>query len=156
MSRGIYTIQCNNVSVSAVQDVLAAYAAATTKIICHGIDIGATGQVTATNYRMRLIRLPTTVTAGSGGSAVTPQVTDPMDAAATFTARSNDTTQATTSGTAINDYPFVFNPLIPWGPIFFPEKTRFKAALSCALILSLDDTPIVTLKVNATMWIEEL
>lgn len=49
--------------------------------------------------------LTATVTNGSGGGAVTPRPLDGGDAAATFTARANDSTQATTNGSTVNHYP---------------------------------------------------
>jgi hypothetical protein len=54
----------------------------------------ATAQMIPTRCR----RYTATVTTGSGGAAVTPRPVDGGDAAATFTARGNDTTAATTSG----------------------------------------------------------
>jgi hypothetical protein len=55
----------------------------------------ATAQVLATRCR----RLPATVTDGNG-SAITPRAYDFGDVAATFTALGNNTTKATTNGTA--------------------------------------------------------
>jgi hypothetical protein len=46
--------------------------------------------------------LPATVTNGSGGGAGTVKPLVPGDAAASATSRINDTTQATTSGTAVD------------------------------------------------------
>jgi hypothetical protein len=43
-----------------------------------------------------------TFTAGTGGSAPTPRPLDPGDAAASFTARANDTAQGTTSGAFVD------------------------------------------------------
>lgn len=56
---------------------------------------------TAQMLQFRCRFLPATVTDGSGGSSPTPQKVDPGDAAASFTAKANNTTQATTSGTAV-------------------------------------------------------
>jgi len=44
--------------------------------------------------------LPATVTDGSAGSTATPRPVDPGDAAASFTCLTNNTTQASSSGTA--------------------------------------------------------
>lgn len=52
-------------------------------------------------HRIEVIRLPATVTVGSGGAAMTPNPLATNDTAAGFTARINDTTVATTSGTAL-------------------------------------------------------
>lgn len=56
----------------------------------------ATAQMIQTRCRF----LPATVTNGSGGTTPTPQKLDPGDAAASFTSLANNTTKATTSGTA--------------------------------------------------------
>jgi hypothetical protein len=153
--RGIYTVQCSNLSVTTVVDLLAAMAGSGRKLVIHAVDINAKGQSAVANLRMRLVRLPATVTNGSGGSSVTPQKTDPLDAAAGFTARAGDTSQATTGGTASSEHSFDFNPIT--GYTFpFPEKMRPKCDLSEAFSLSLDDAPVgLTLVFNATMWVEE-
>jgi hypothetical protein len=56
---------------------------------------------TAQMMQTRCRFLPATVTDGSGGTTPTPQKTDPGDAAASATALANNTTKATTSGTAV-------------------------------------------------------
>lgn len=53
---------------------------------------------TAQGMRLNIKRFTATLTPGSGGGAMTPVPHDNGDAAATFTARINDTTPATTSG----------------------------------------------------------
>ncbi len=154
MSR-MYTAQCNNITVTAVQDILAAYAGTARIIRVHGVQLGANGQTNVGNYRIRLVRLPATVTPGSGGSAPTPQPVNPNDAAASFTARANDTSQATTSGTAAVIFSDEFNPIngYYWQPPF--KEAAPEATLSQAFSLSLDSVA-GTLNVNATMWVEEL
>ena len=51
--------------------------------------------------RVSVLRLPATVTSGSGGSAVTPAPMDSADAAAGAACECNNTTVATTNGTAV-------------------------------------------------------
>src|SRR5918999_1449700 len=59
------------------------------------------GDTQEENLRLTILYLPATVTVGSGGSAVTPRDVDPRaNVTAGFTARCNDTTVATTSGSA--------------------------------------------------------
>jgi len=55
---------------------------------------------TAALIEVRCRFLPASVTQ-SGGTCITPQKLDPGDAAASFTAFINNTTKATTSGTAV-------------------------------------------------------
>lgn len=59
------------------------------------------GDATAEGLRLSVIRLPATVTSGSGGSAVTPAPGDSADSAAGAAAEANNSTVATTSGTAV-------------------------------------------------------
>lgn len=60
---------------------------------------GGTTLPTSATFNVRGRVLPPTVTR-SGGTSVTPQKIDPGDAAATFTSFVNNTTKATTNGTA--------------------------------------------------------
>lgn len=62
---------------------------------------GCTDTVLATgqNLSVRGRLLPATVSAGSGGSTPTPRPLDGGDAAAVFTAHTNDTSKTTSSGT---------------------------------------------------------
>lgn len=63
-------------------------------------QISEVGDAAEEGLRISIIRMSATVTSGSGGSAVTPALEDSADAAAGFTAEANNTTIATTSGTA--------------------------------------------------------
>lgn len=151
----MYTIECDNVSVSAAQDILMAISGASRVIKVHAVQMGANGQTTVGNYRIRLQRLPATVTNGSGGTAPTPQLTNPNDSAASFTARANDTTQATSGGTIATIWSDEFNPIngYYWQAPF--RDAAPEATINQAIRLSLDSVS-GTLNVNATMWVEEM
>ncbi len=151
----VYTMQFNNVAVSAVQDLLALYPGANMAIKIHEVVLG---QITATvigNLRVTLKRLPATVSSGSGGAAGTIQAINPDDSAATTTGRTNDTVQATTGGTAqimrgdiynvLNGY--VFLPPIEDRPIIKPSQ---------AFIVSLDGAPSAAETMSGTIVFEEL
>jgi hypothetical protein len=98
----IYTVSFENVTVSAAQDMLQIKGATGKILRVLRVWCGATSTtlVTAQGIRIRCRYLPATVTDGSGGSTATPRPIDPGDAAASFTCLINNTTQATTSGTA--------------------------------------------------------
>ena len=98
----VYIVTFENVSVSAAQDLLQIKGAAgkTVKIRRHWCGPTNTSLVTAQGLSFRSRFLPATVSDGSGGSSPTPQPTDPGDTAASFTAKANNTSKATTSGTA--------------------------------------------------------
>lgn len=152
----IFTIVCENISVSAVQDILAAYAASNKKLQLLGVEIGANGQTTIGNYPVRIRYLPATVTAGSGGGSVTPHNVNPDGASAGFTAHRNDTTQATTGGTAAD---LVATQLNPINGYYWTPPTQVgdepKADVSAAFVLSLDNVA-GTLGISATMWLREI
>jgi hypothetical protein len=99
----MYTVSFENVTISAAQDLIAVKGSTGKTCKVKRVWVGAsnTALQTAQHLRLRCRYLPATVTAGSGGSAPTPAPLDPGDAAAAFTARANDTTPATTSGTAV-------------------------------------------------------
>lgn len=152
----IFTIVCENVAVSAVQDVLCAYAASTKKLQLLAVEMSANGQTTVGNYPLRLRYLPATVTSGSGGAAVTARNVNPDGASPSFTARRNDTTQATTGGTASDYVATQFNPINGYywqAPV--PVGDEPKADLSGAFTLSLDGIS-GTINVSATMWLREI
>lgn len=152
----IHTIVCENIAVTAVQDILAAYAATTKKLQLLAVEMSANGQTTVGNYPMRLRYLPASVTSGSGGAAVTPHNVNPDGAAPSFTARRNDITQAVTGGTAADVVATQFNPIN--GYYWQPPVTvgdEPKADISSAFILSLDAVT-GTLNISATMWLREV
>lgn len=150
-----YSVQFANVSVSAVQDLIAVYAGASMAFEVHSIQIG---QITATaigNLRISLKRLPATVTAGSGGTTPTPQKLNFGDAAATVTSHVNDTTQATTSGTSSTIIADIFNVVNGYQWIFPPDdRPNFQP--SQAAVLSLDTAPGNAETMSGTMIIAEL
>lgn len=155
MSGRIYTLSFQNVTISAAQDLFLAIAGASRYLGVHQFNIGQITGTTVFNARVRLRYLPATVTAGSGGSTPTPVRTNPNDAAATFTAHANDTTQASSSGTAVDLYDDVLNTVngMSW---FAPVPGRpVICGLSGAFVLSLD-TALASFVTNASITIEEL
>jgi hypothetical protein len=150
-----YSVQFNNVGISAVQDLLALYCGASMACELGGIVIGQVSGTSVQNLKISVKRLPATVTAGSGGSAVTPQKISRGDVAATATARANDTTPATTSGTAALLHEDVFNTVNGY-QFFWPPDLRPDIGLSEAAVFSLDSA--VTggpFTMNATLYFFE-
>lgn len=101
----IYRVTFENVTVSAAQD-LVQITGATGKMmrICRAW-VGSTNTTAPTDQQIRLRCrfLPATVTVGSGGTTgITPSKNDPGDAAcSSTTCATNNTTPATTNGTAV-------------------------------------------------------
>jgi hypothetical protein len=98
-----YDVNFENVLVSAAQDLVQIKGAAGKMLRIRRARVAAVDTTAPTNQQLRLRCrfLPATVTDGSGGSTPTPQKLDPGDAAASFTALANNTTPATTNGTAL-------------------------------------------------------
>lgn len=155
ISGRLYTVTFTNVTISAVQDALCVIAGATRQFGVHQANIGQITGTSVFNARCRLKYLPVTVTNGSGGSTPTPQKTNPNDAAATITAHANDTTQATSSGTAVDVYGDVINTVNGW--VWYPPVPGRPpvAGLSGAMVLSID-TAFSSLVCNGSMTVEEL
>ena len=156
MSAGrTYSIVFRNVNVSAVQDLCAAYCGASMAIELVSLTIGQITQTAVEILQISIKHLPATVTAGSSGSSYTPNPDTPTDAAATFTARINDTTPATTGGTADYKHEDTFN-LVNGYQWIWPERARPSAKLSEALIFSLDSAPAALRVMSGSMKVREL
>ena len=106
-----YTVTFEKVSVDAVQDLfqIKGGSSVMVEIIGFNIDCADTAAPTDQQVAVRCRYLPATVTDGSGGSSPTPQKFDQGDSAAVFTAKANNTTQATTNGTAVIRWEGGFN-----------------------------------------------
>lgn len=155
MSQRVYHATFSNVSISAVQDLFSEQATATMAFEVHESVIG---QVTATavgNLRISLHRLPATFTVGSGGSGATNQPSNFGDAAATLSARVNDTTQATTSGTNTVLRADVFNVINGWQYLPAPED-RYQIKISQGFVVSLDTAPGSAETMNGTLSLAEI
>lgn len=97
-----YYVGFEEVAVSAAQDLVQILGASGKMLQILGFNVGMTDTTPPVNQQLaiRCRFMPATVTGGSGGTSVTPAPYDHGDAAASFTASVNNTTKATTSGTA--------------------------------------------------------
>lgn len=115
------------------------------------------GDAQEEGIRVDIIRLPATVTSGSGGSAPTPATLDSADAAAGFAAEAKNTTVATTSGTAVTLDRCPWNlrgsPLERW---WLDERVRPIVKQGEALVIRWQTTVTDTVTVDATAYIEEM
>lgn len=150
-SERTYNITFRGVSVSAAQDLCAAYAGASMAIEVVSIVLGQITQTTVENLAISLKHIAATVTAGSGGSSFTPVPDNPTDAGSTFTARINDTSQA--SGTTLYPHADVFNEVNGYQWIF-PKRPSAKPGE--ALVFSLDSAPAAARTMSGTMKVREL
>lgn len=115
------------------------------------------GDAQEEGVRISIIRLPATVTAGSGGSTVTGAVVDQNNGtAAGFTAHCNDTTVATTSGTALTIEEFGWNirntPFERWWP---EDRYASDVINASALVVRMQSTLADDVSMAFTFWVEE-
>ncbi len=104
---------------------------------------------------VRLLYIPTTVTASSGGNSITPQPTAINDSAAGFTARTADTTVATSSGTIVTRHQDGWNNRVPyvWMP---PPEDRIIVANAAAVVFRVMTGPADAITIGGSMQVREL
>ena len=99
----VVTLSFTLTNAGGTSDILSIQPAANKPCLLRRLKIGQTSEVAEAQeegLRFSIQRLPATFTVGSGGTAITtPPPVKRSSAAASFTARMNDTTIATTSGT---------------------------------------------------------
>jgi hypothetical protein len=150
-----YTVQFENVAVTAVQDLFSLDAATDKPIELVALELAQNtelGDAAEEQLRIQVIRGNTTV--GSGGSAPTPQPTSPGDTAAGFTARVNDTTPAS-AGTAVNLLSTAFNVRVgyAWGPV--PYGMGYWTSGASLLLVKLVAAPADSVSMSGTATIVE-
>lgn len=117
------------------------------------------GDAQEENLRITVRHMTATVTIGSGGSSVTPVANRPGTAdvvAAGFTARCNDTTVATTSGTSTVMEELGWNiRSSPWER-WIPEELRPIAMQGEVLLVRMESTPADDITGELVFFVEEL
>lgn len=154
MSR-FYSIQFNNVTVSAAQDLFSVLSTANMAFKLCEFQLSADASNTTSELRLSIKRLPATVTVGSGGAACTVNALASTNAAATITARSNDTTRATTSGTAATLFSASINVLNGW-QFLPPPEYRPSFAPSQGMVIGMEVAPGAATVFDAYAVLEEL
>jgi hypothetical protein len=152
----LFTIVFENVTVAALQDLFALKAGTTNGIMIRRISLSAGGVTAPAEMRLRLKRMPVTVTIGSGGSAPTIQKVSSLLSYASLNAnaRVNDTTQATTSGTAQIIANWQWNVLQDFLEVPPTEEERWECTLSEALIVDFAAAPASTAMSGFIVWEE--
>lgn len=152
----VYTLSFKAVAISAVQDLITAkgITGKTCRVRRVWLQMNDTTLQTAQGLKLNVKYGSATVTVGSGGSAPTPRPADPGDAAASFTGRANDTTQATTSGSFVD--------LTPTGghnyggyDYTWPKGEEPVFGLNEAVIFELNSTVTGTCTFSGGMTVEE-
>lgn len=119
-------------------------------------QISEVGDAAEEGLRVSIMRLPATVTSGTGGSAATPVPMDSADSAAGVSVECNNTTVATTSGTAVTLAEIGWNERNSPYEMWFPDD-RFapKAKQGEGLVVRMQTTPADDFTGCFTFWIEE-
>ena len=119
-------------------------------------QISEVGDAAEEGLRFTILRLPATFTSGSGGSSVTPAPMDSADAAAGCACECNNTTVATTSGTAVTIAEIGWNERNSPFDFWFPDD-RFapKVKQTEGLLIRQQTTLADDMTGCFTAWIEE-
>lgn len=149
----IYKVPFAGVSISAVQDLISIQSTSGGSFYLNELYLGQITQTSVELLRMSIKRFSGGYSIGSGGSSVTPAKALFGDAAATATARSNDTTQ-TSGGTSVTLPADVINLINGWQYLPAPED-RIKINPSQALVWSLDTAPAAARTFNGYAVIAE-
>lgn len=134
-----YTAQTTAVAVTAVQDLISIQ---TTSGMVAEVDEMNIGQITSTsvgNIRCTFKRFSGAYSIGSSGSSISVRPHIFGDAAATCTARGNDTSQ-TSGGTSVTLDTDVINVINGYNKLPAPED-RWAFTISQAFVWSLDTAP---------------
>jgi len=114
------------------------------------------GDAAEEGLRISIMRLPATVTSGSGGSSVTPAPMDSADSAAGAACECNNTTVATTSGTAVTLSELAWNERNSPYEMWFPDANFCpKVKQGEGLVVRQQTTAADDYSGCFTFWIEE-
>lgn len=159
-----YALTFENVGITAAQDLFYIKPAADKPCLIEAIYLSNVGGAADAGdaqeeiFRLVMNRLPATVTVGSGGSASATGTLNPLagnDAANGFTGRTNDTTPATTSGTARTILADGWNIRIPYVWMPTPEH-RPMVANAEAIVFKLLSTPADSVSTSGTIIVREI
>ena len=152
---GIYTVTFAGVAVTAQQDLMALVAHSSKQCVLLGFGISQSTEVgdTAEEGLSILVKSGAT-SAGSGGGAFTPVVTDGSGAASGFTSRINDTTVANT-GTIVNHYAYNWNVRVGMD-IILPESMQLIFGAGRRLVIGLATTPSDSITMSGYAVVQEI
>jgi len=151
-----YTIQFENVEVSAAQDFFEISPAANKPVRLLGMSLWQKSDLGDANeeaLRVQIIRGH--ATGGSGGSSVTPVPLQSTDPAAGFSAEVNNTTIAS-AGTAVvvaSEYPNIRIGTEKWWP---PECTPWAHAGDTTIVVRLLAAPADAITMCGVLYVEEM
>lgn len=151
----IYTGAFSGVSVSATQDFFEITAPSSAVVVLHEVHITNDASETSEQLPVSIIRVPATITSGSGGSSVTAWKKSPGDASAGATVEANNTTVATTSSTLETIHRLGDNVLNGWHWVWAPES-RIVIPPSGCVVVRLGTAPGAALTMSGEITWEEI
>jgi hypothetical protein len=152
----VYSVEFENITVSGSQDFFEIAPGDDHPCVVLGMNIDQfsdMGDAQEEGLRYRIIRGYSTT--GTGGSTVTPNPLDPSDAAASFTAKTNNTNGAA-SGTPKYLHSGAFNIRSGLYLIFPPEMTPVVNQGQGTLVVRLSGSPLDNLSMSGTLYVAEL
>lgn len=153
----IYTAGFENVAVTVAQDFFEIAPAANKPVRLKALIIGQhsdMGDAAEEGLRAAIIRVPATVTGGSGGSTPALRKVRPTDQDAGVVVEANNTSQATTSGTL--EYLALLSVNNRIGlELWFPPELQFEVINGTVLVVRLMAAPADSLSMSGTCWLEE-
>lgn len=151
----MYTVQFENVAVTAAQDFFELTPADDKPLIIHAIYLSQSTEVgDAAEEMMRIQIIRGHTTSGSGGSAPTPVALDPAGAAAGFTAEVNNTTIASV-GTTVVCHSETFNERTGWVYLPTPEMRPKVSQANTTIVVRLLAAPADSVTMAGTVYVEE-
>lgn len=153
-----YTVQFDNVSVSAIQDLFEITPADDKPVAIVGLFLSQTGVADVGDAAEEL--LPVQIirgftASGSGGSAPTPVALSPIDTAAGFTAEVNNTTVATT-GTSVTLHSDNFNVRVGYQNWWPEDAAPAASQANTTIIVRLTRAPADAITLSGTLYVKEL
>lgn len=151
----MYAVTFESVNVSVAVDLFELIPADDKPLTVHALIIGQSSDAGDAQDEMLPIAIKRGhVTSGSGGASPTPAPLNPGDAAAGFTAETNNTTQAS-SGTAVTLYADTFNVRSGFVWIPTPESRPVANQGNSTLVVRLGAAPADQLTISGTLIVEE-
>lgn len=154
----IYSVNFENVAVTAAQDLFDIAPATNKIIVLHGCWISQNNRKADAQeefLRIKIIRGLATV--GSSGGVFTPVPKQAADAAAGCTARINDTTVAVVgAGTTEVLWAETFNDRAGWVWLPTPENRLICTAASTRIVITMPSTPTASMNMSGTLLLEEI
>jgi len=150
----IYTVTFAAVAVTAVQDLFEVVAAAGKNCRILALYLAQYSDAKDAEEELLSILLKSgATTSGSGGSSPTPVPMNVTDAAAGFSAETNNTTKAT-AGTIVTHHADAWNVRVPY-QLILPEQMQVELTGSRRFTVELVNAPTDSITVNGTLYVEE-